>query len=80
MDRKYDFEVGIDTHKRFSQIAVVDSEGKIISQRRYTNSPDLLEKFFDSISGSYRVTFESARNYFLLADFLDEKGIPFVIS
>ena len=25
MDRKYDFEIGIDLHKRFSQIAVVDS-------------------------------------------------------
>ena len=80
MDRKYDFEVGIDLHKRFSQIAVINSEGNTVSQGKYPNSPDLLEKFFDSISGSYRVTFESTRNYFWLADFLDEKGIPFVMS
>lgn len=59
---------------------MVNTEGKTVSCARFPNSPDVLGRFFDSLHSSYRVTFESTRNYFWLADFLDEKGVPFIMS
>ena len=80
MSKKYDLEIGIDLHNNFSQVAVVDTEGRTVSCARFPNSPDVLGNFFDSLHGSYRVTFESTRNYFWLADFLNEKDVPFIMS
>jgi transposase len=76
----YDFEVGLDLHKEFSMLALVDSAGKCLSYDRIENDPVQFDHYFGLIDGSFRVTFESTRNWYWLADYFQERAIPFILS
>ncbi len=66
----YDYEIGLDLHKEFSMLAPVDTEGKCSRYDRVENIAEHLDHYFSQIKGSFRVTFESTRNWYWLADCL----------
>jgi transposase len=76
----YDFEIGLDLHKEFSMLALVDASGTCVRFDRVEHDPAVLDHYFNSIDGTYRVTFESNRNWYWLADYLHERGINFIMS
>jgi transposase len=76
----YDFEVGLDLHKNFSMLALVNRKGSCLRFDRLDNNPTLFDAYFRNIPGSFRVTFESTRNWYWLADYFQERGIDFVLS
>lgn len=76
----YEFEVGLDLHKDFSMLALHDVSGKCIRMDRLDNNPTLLDHYFSMIQGSVRVTFESTRNWYWLADYFQERGFDFILS
>ncbi len=76
----FKYEIGLDLHKKCSVLSVVDSNGKKLSHHRVNNYPEEFDVFFDSFSEPIRVTFEASRNYYWLADYLSEKGIPFIMA
>lgn len=76
----YDYEIGLDLHKQFSMLALVDKDGKCLRFDKLDNNTTLFDHYFSQISGTYRVTFESTRNWYWLADYLQEHGIDFVMS
>jgi transposase len=76
----YNFEIGLDLHKDFSMLAVVDAQGYCLRYDRLENDPVRFDHYFSQIRGSFRVTFESTRNWYWLADYLQERDIPFVLS
>lgn len=76
----YDFEIGLDLHKEFAMLALVDHDGQCLQFDRLENDPVQLDFYFSHISGSFRVTFESTRNWYWLADYFQEREIPFVLS
>ena len=76
----YDFEIGLDLHKEFSMLALLDKQGQCLRFDRMDNNPILLDKYFSQLSGSVRVTFESTRNWYWLADYFYERGIDCILS
>ena len=76
----YDYEIGLDLHKEFSMLALVNTEGKCSHYDRIENVPEQLDQYFSQINGTFRVTFESTRNWYWLADYFQERNIPFILS
>lgn len=76
----YDFEIGLDLHKEFSMLALVDHDGECRRYDRLENDPTHLDHFFSQVEGSFRVTFESTRNWYWLADYFQDRDIPFILS
>jgi transposase len=78
----YDFEIGLDLHKEFSMLALIDREGRCLQYQRLDNVPEQLDHYFSQIQGTFRVTFESTRpalREYWLADYF-QLGIPFILS
>lgn len=61
--------LGIDVHKRDSQIAVLDDEGKIVAEQRIDN--DQFDDLAEAYAGS-KAAMEAVGNYFTLYDTLNE--------
>jgi len=80
MGKQFYYEVGLDLHKNYSQVAVVNQRGITCNQVKIPNNPQMLDIFFSSLDKPFRVTFESTRNYYWLADYLNDKKIPFVMA
>jgi len=76
----YDFEIGLDLHKEFSMLALVNAHGECLHYDRVENNPEYLDHYFSGIEGTYRVTFESTRNWYWLADYFQERDIDFILS
>ena len=76
----YELEIGLDLHKDFSMLALVDAQGQCLRYDRLENDPVVFDHYFSQIEGTFRVTFESTRNWYWLADYCQERDIPFVLS
>lgn len=76
----FDFEIGLDLHKEFSMLALVNAAGECLRFDRLENNPEYLDHYFSQIDGSFRVTFESTRNWYWLADYFQDRDIAFVLS
>lgn len=76
----YDFEIGLDLHKEFSMLALLDKQGQCLRFDRLDNNTLLLDKYFSQLTGSVRVTFESTRNWYWLADYLHDRDIDCILS
>lgn len=78
---RYQYEIGIDLHKKFSVAAVLGPDGEFIDTVKLPNDLATLDKFFGNYKErSVHVTFESSRAYYWFADYLNEKNIPFIMS
>ncbi len=71
---------GVDMHKRYSVVTVVDDGGKeLVSGRRLANEePDILA-FFSSLPEEVRVVIEAGSNFKWMCDLLDEHGIENIL-
>jgi transposase len=71
--------VGIDLHKRMSQIAVLTEDGEI-AQRRLANEPARLEAFFAQLPPRTPVAIEASGTWWWLVDLLERAGHRPVLS
>ena len=55
------YHVGIDLHKSFSQVAVLDPKGKMVENRRLVNKPTLLKEYFGRFPVKTPVSLEATR-------------------
>jgi transposase len=76
----YESEVGLDLHKNFCMLALVDRNGSCLRFDRLVNNTAVLDGYFRNVPGSFRVTFESTRNWYWLADYCQERDIDFILS
>lgn len=68
--------IGIDFHKQFSQVAVMDDKGKLIDERRLEHGDrDELKGYFSRFQPSTSVALEATRNWYWLVDLLQEQGM-----
>src|SRR5262245_794700 len=70
--------VGVDLHRRVTQIAVLSEDGEI-TQTRMQNEPKLLEDFFARIPPA-RVAIEASSTWWWLVDILERLGHQPVLS
>lgn len=68
------YHVGIDLHKRFSQVAVLNEKGEVLDNRRVDNDPSLLLQHFSPFPKETPVTLEATIGYEWMSDLLADNG------
>lgn len=71
--------VGVDLHKRMSQIAVLSEDGEI-AQHRFANDLERLKKFFTELPPKTPVAIEASGTWWWLADLLEHLGHRPILS
>ena len=66
--------VGIDLHRKRSQVAVLDEHGSEVLSRRIVNDPETFLEFLESIEGESRIALEATYGWEWLADVLEDAG------
>lgn len=72
--------VGVDLHKRQAQVAVVNSEGKVLRNCRVGCERESMARFFRGLSEPAQVVIEATSNWFWLVDALQEMEIPVCLA
>jgi transposase len=68
--------IGMDIHRKFSQVCVMDEEGRTVSQRRLRHDhPQRLVQYFEGFSGQAQVAMEATVGWMWLADTLESVGL-----
>jgi hypothetical protein len=71
--------IGVDLHKRVSQIAVLTADGEVV-QHRLDNDPEQIVRFFRQIPTPASVAIEASASWWWLVDLLDRLGHRPVLS
>lgn len=71
--------VGIDLHKRYSQLAAKDTAGNLVAQERIENEPEAFKEFFAQFEQSQAVI-EATANWPWLVDLLENQGVKTFLS
>jgi transposase len=66
--------VGIDLHRKRSQVAVLDGEGRELRSRRIVNDPEVFLALLAEIDGECRVALEATYGWEWLAELLEDAG------
>ena len=66
--------VGIDLHRRRSQVAVLDERGGELLSRRIVNDPAVFLELLEGIEGESRIALEATYGWEWLAELLEEAG------
>ena len=74
--------VGIDLHKRYMQVAVLDEDGNLIHEDSMPNNSDhrYLERFLDRLEPDTRIALESSSVWYSVYRFIQEAGFDVVLS
>jgi transposase len=68
--------IGIDMHKHFSEVAVLDDAGKVIDRcRLFHDNREAMTRFFAQYSGKATATVEATRNWYWLYELLESLNI-----
>ncbi|MFC1590359.1 IS110 family transposase [Candidatus Omnitrophota bacterium] len=68
--------IGIDFHKQFSSVAVMDEKGTMIDERKlYHDRSEELTAYFSQFGHNTNVTLEATRNWYWIVDLLQEHGM-----
>jgi len=68
--------VGLDFHKYFSFVTVMDGQGGILKRAKLHNHPDTLLCFFGQFSEEVIVAVEATWNWYWLQELFEDHGIP----
>jgi transposase len=71
--------VGVDLHKRSSQLAVLMPDGEV-TQQRLENDPTQLERFFAQIPRGARVAIEASGTWWWFVDLVERLGHHAILS
>jgi transposase len=67
--------VGLDVHRKRTQVAIMDDSGKQIANRNVTNDPGQLMPLLAALEPGTPVAFESAYGWGWVAELLDDLGL-----
>ena len=68
------YHIGLDQHKKFSQVAVTDWNGAVKENSRVDNTVESIKKFFQEIPKTAIITMEATGDWYWLYDVLEELG------
>jgi transposase len=73
--------VGMDIHKRFSQVAVLDESGKVLEQRRLNHTPgEELTTYFKQFPKDTQVVMEPTCGWAWLSDRIGSLGLEVILG
>ena len=64
--------VGLDVHKKYTEVAIVDEDGVIEKQERIENEPGKIEEFSNKLGNAYMVM-ESSSTWYWLYEILSRR-------
>jgi transposase len=65
--------VGVDYHKQYSYLAIMDEQGKVIKQGRVVNDPVKVRQFLGDGEVERKAVLEAGRNWTVMHDWLEEE-------
>jgi transposase len=68
--------VGLDFHKYFSFVTVMDCQGEIVKRAKLQNHPDTLLAFFGQLEDEATVAVEATWNWYWLQELFEDHRIP----
>lgn len=68
------YHIGVDLHKIFMQVVVMEGSGKIVDNRRIDTSPEAIEEYFKNIPKPSCVTIEATWGCYWVCDKLQSMG------
>lgn len=72
--------IGCDMHKEYSNFAVLDGRGKVVSQVRLPHDGESLELFYRSLPPGSEVAVEASRGWYWMIDLIEECGhVPHLV-
>jgi len=74
------YYLGIDHHKKYSQVAVVDEKGKVHSNGKIANEKKAFTLLKEYYKEPYRAVIEAGRNWGMMYDLLEELDIKTVVA
>jgi transposase len=72
--------IGIDLHKAYSQVAVIDSLGKVIEERRLSNNLETITGFFSGLKGRAKGVVEASGSWYWFVDHLKSIGFDIFLA
>jgi transposase len=67
--------VGMDIHKEYSQVAVMDAAGTLLDERRLVNEREVLEDYFGTLPAGSEVALEATCGWGWVSDLLEACGL-----
>jgi transposase len=68
--------VGLDMHKRYSRLEVMEDSGKVLDRRTlYHDNKEEMKEFFSSLPKPVTVAMEATRSWYWLYELLEEEGL-----
>jgi transposase len=74
------YHIGVDLHKKFSQIAVIDRDGEVLDNRRVPNDMALVSEHLSAFPKETPVTVEATIGYEWMSDLLSESGFKVLLA
>lgn len=71
---------GLDVHKRFTQFAVTDEKGQIVSEGRFANSDENFERFLRSLEESTEIVMEACSVWEPAYDLIESNGFDVCLA
>jgi transposase len=68
------YKIGFDAHRRFSQFAILDSEGQFLEQTRINHEPGAIRMFLSKYPPGTPVALESVGNWYWIVDEIEAAG------
>ncbi len=74
------YYLGIDHHKRYSQVAVLDEKGTVRSNGKIANEKKTFALLKEYYKKPYRAVIEAGRNWAMMYDLPEELDIKTVVT
>ena len=72
--------MGIDHHKQYSQMTLMDEDGKELKNDRVWNFRSEVEKFLQGAGDEVKAVIEAGRSSYVMVDLLEELGVDVKIA
>jgi transposase len=69
------YHLGIDQHKKFSQVAVMDEKGKVLINTKMSNDKSSFESLKEQLNDDCNAVIEAGPNWGMMYDLLEDLGI-----
>jgi transposase len=67
--------MGIDQHKQYSHMTLMDEEGEVLKSEKVFNSREEIRRFIEGVDGDIRAVVEAGRTSYVMADLLESMDI-----
>jgi transposase len=74
------YKLGMDVHKRYSQIAVLDGAGQVQRREKLVHSPEVLCEYLSQFPKGTPVAFETVGNWYWIAEAIEAAGCEALLT